>query len=119
MAEQRVQVSVGLKDGVGWSRATETAGVIADNTKTRYEDRKLLIPHSAIEIAAVEQYNGGPATDRLVIESAAGDGNRSRVGPRCRGALGARQKDTEGSPRQEGDTQQSGPGHWHARTESA
>jgi len=44
-----------LKGGVGGSRPTEAAGVIPDNTKVRYEDLNLFIPHAAVEITAVEE----------------------------------------------------------------
>jgi len=62
-----------LEGGVGGSRPTEAAGVIPDNTKVRYEDFNLFIPHAAVEITAVEEYNCGPTAERFVIESAAGD----------------------------------------------
>ena len=88
MAEQRIQVSVSLKGSVGPSRATEAAGVVADHAEMTYENRKLLIPHSPIEIAAVYQHNHGPATDGLVIESAAGNGNKSCIGRRGAAAAG-------------------------------
>jgi hypothetical protein len=101
--EQRVQIGVGLKDGVGTSRATVTAGIIADHSKMRYEDGKLLIPHSAIEVAAVYQYNRGPVTGRLVVESAAGNSDRSRIGTRCRQSKRARRRDATRGQRQEGD----------------
>jgi len=90
MAEQRIQISVRLKGGVGMSRATEAPGVIADHAKIGHENRKLIIPHSAIEIATVQQYNYGPVTGRLVIESAAGNGDGSRVGNRRRRSVEAR-----------------------------
>jgi len=80
--KQRVQVGVRLEGGVGGSRPTEAAGVIPDNTKVRYEDLNLFIPHAVVEITAVEQHDCGPTAERLVIEPAAGDCDKSRVGRR-------------------------------------
>src|SRR5438445_12953990 len=103
MPEQRIPIGVGLKRGGSRPRATEATGVIADHAKIRHKNRKLLIPHSAIEIAAVYQYNRGPGTSRLVIESAAGNGGGSRVGTRRRRSMRARWRDAATTQRQEGD----------------
>src|SRR5713226_2292266 len=79
MLEHRVEIGVGLVGCVGGPGATEPPGIVANDTEMRCEHCELFVPHSAIEIAAVKQDKCGPPAVGLVVESAGGDRDESRI----------------------------------------
>src|SRR5437870_3581082 len=67
MLQEGVEISLGLERRVGGTRTAEPPGIVTDDTKVRCQNRQLLVPHSAIEIATVEEDNRGTGGDHLVV----------------------------------------------------
>ena len=68
---------MGLKGGVHSARPAEATRVVPNYAEMRRQDAKLSVPHSAIEIAAVEQHHDRSGTEGFVVETAVGDGDES------------------------------------------
>src|SRR2546425_6405555 len=79
MLEQSVEIGVGLEGRVSRSRTTEPASIVADDAEVGCKHWELLVPHSTIEIATVEQDDGAPGAEGLVVESSAGDRHKPSI----------------------------------------
>src|SRR3989442_15778092 len=88
MLQEGVEISLGLERRVGGTRTAEPPGIVTDDKKGRCQNRQLLVPHSAIEIATVGEDNRGTGADHLVGKPPPRGRRKTCVGGRDRrGAL--------------------------------
>src|SRR3989442_2106340 len=89
MLQEGVEISLGLERRVGGTRTAEPPGLVTDDTKVRCQNRQLLVPPSAIQIATGVEGKPGNAADHLVVKPPPRDRRKTLVrGSSRRGSLG-------------------------------